>query len=173
MAVDLKTSLSQQLNKIVASISPEDVETTLSTLRKIFDNIIQCPNDDRYRQIKLANKTFNSKVWRYSACEKLMKMSGWVVVNDHVRLKDDSHVHTVSQLLESLHKAVTTTGPSVLGKRKRNDSVSTSVSEEVLGHITLAIHFGNGVELKKNTKSIWYLSCRWKEYQNPFCSFPI
>ena len=74
----------------------------MSTLRKIFDNIIQHPNDDKYRQIKLANKTFISKVWRYPACEELMKMSGWVVEDDHVRLRDDSHVHIVSQLLESL-----------------------------------------------------------------------
>ena len=72
------------------------------TLRKIFDNIIQHPNDDSYRQIELANKTFSSKVWKYPACEELMKMSGWVVEDDHVRLRDDSHVHIVFQLLESL-----------------------------------------------------------------------
>ena len=94
--------LSKQLDKIITSLGPEDLETTLSTLRKIFDNIIQHPNDDKYRQIKLANKTFSSKVWRYPACEELMKMSGWVVEDDHVRLKDDSHVYIVSQLLESL-----------------------------------------------------------------------
>ena len=85
--------LSAQLS---AFLTPEDLEATLSTLRKIFDNIIQHPNDDKYRQIKLANKTFSSKVWRYPACEELMKMRGWVVEDDHVRLKDDSHVHIVS-----------------------------------------------------------------------------
>ena len=94
--------LSNQLEKIITSLSPEDLEATLSTLRKIFDNIIQHPNDDKYCQIKLANKTFSSKVWRYPACEELMKMSGWIVEDDHVRLRDDSHVLIVSQLLKSL-----------------------------------------------------------------------
>ena len=74
----------------------------MSTLRRIFDNIIQHPNDDKYRQIKLTGKTFSSKVWQYPAGEKLMKMSGWVVEDDHVRLRDDSCVQIVSQLLKSL-----------------------------------------------------------------------
>ena len=94
--------LSKQLDKIVSSLTPEDVKATLLTLRKIFDNISQHPNDDKFCQIKLANKIFSSKVWRYPACEELMKISGWVVEDDHVRLRDESHVHIVSQLLESL-----------------------------------------------------------------------
>ena len=53
--------LSKQIDKIITSLSPEDLEATLSTLRKIFDNIIQHPNDDKYYQIELANKTFSVK----------------------------------------------------------------------------------------------------------------
>ena len=73
----------------------------MSTLRRIFDNIIQHPNDDKYRQIKLTSRTFSSKVWQYPAGEGLMKMSGWVVEDDHVRLRDDSCVQIVLQLLTS------------------------------------------------------------------------
>jgi len=109
--------LEQQLDTIVAALSPEDLDTTLSTLRKIFDNIIQHPNDDKYRQIKLANKVFCSKVWRYPACEELMKMSGWVIEDDHVRLKDDSHVHIVSQLL---HNKETVTDTHHASQQKHN-----------------------------------------------------
>ena len=69
-------------------------------LRRIFDNIIQHPNDDKYRQIKLTSKTFSSKVWQYPAGEELMKMSGWVVEDDHVTLKDDSCVQILSCLLK-------------------------------------------------------------------------
>jgi len=94
--------LSKQLNDIVGSLNPEEQMATLSTLKRIFDNIIQHPNDEKYRQIKLAGKTFSSKVWQYPAGEELMKMSGWVVEGDHVRLRDDSHVQIVSQLLKSL-----------------------------------------------------------------------
>ena len=93
--------VSKQLDKIVTSLSPEDQEATLSTLRRTFDNIVQHPNDDKYRQIKLTSKTFNSKVWQYPAGEELMKLSGWVVEGDHVRLRDDSCVQIVSQLLKS------------------------------------------------------------------------
>ena len=90
-------TISKQLDKIVTSLAPEVLKAALSTLKKIFDNIIQHPNDDKYRRI---NKTPSSKMWRYPVCEELMKMSGWVVEDDHVRLRDDSHVHIVSQLLE-------------------------------------------------------------------------
>ena len=96
--------ISKQLNKLVTSLSPKDQEATLSTLKRIFDNIIQHPNDDKYRQIKLTSKTFTSKVWRYPAGKELMKMSGWVVEGDYVtelRLGNDSCVQIVSQLLKS------------------------------------------------------------------------
>ena len=73
----------------------------MSTLRRIFDNIIRHPNDDKYRQIKLTDETFSSKVWQYPAGEELMNMSGWVVEDDHVRLRDDSIVEIVSQVLKS------------------------------------------------------------------------
>ena len=91
----IPTVSSKQLDKLVASLNP----TTLSTLRRIFDNIFYYPNDDKYRQIKLANKTFSSKVWQYPAGEELMKMNGWIVEGNHVRLTDDSHVHIMVKLL--------------------------------------------------------------------------
>ena len=96
--------ISKQLNKLVTSLSPKDQEATLSTLKRIFDNIIQHPNDDKYRQIKLTDETFTGKVWQYPAGEELLKMSGWEVEGDHVtelRLRDDSCVQIVSQLLKS------------------------------------------------------------------------
>ena len=86
----------EQLNNL------KDQEATLSTLRRIFDNIIQHPNDDKYHQIKLTDETFTSKVWQYPAGKELMKLSGWVVEGDHVRLRDDSCVQIVSQLLKLL-----------------------------------------------------------------------
>ena len=93
--------IAKQIGNLVTSLSPKDREATLSTLRRIFNNIIQHPNDDKYHQIKLTSKTFSSKVWQYPAGEELMKMSGWVVEGDHVRLRDDSCVQIVPQLLKS------------------------------------------------------------------------
>ena len=91
----------KQLDKLDTLLRPGSREATFSVLERIFDNIIQHPNDDKYRQIKLTGKTFRSKVWQYPAGEELMKMSGWVVEDDHVRLRDDSCVQIVSQLLKS------------------------------------------------------------------------
>ena len=96
----------KQLNKLDALLNPESREATFSVLERIFDNVIQHPNDDKYHQIKLTNKTFSSKVWQYPAGEELMKMSGWVVEGDHVRLRDDSYVQIVSQLLKLPFSAV-------------------------------------------------------------------
>ena len=61
-AVQLANMISKQLDELVTSLSPEDREATLSTLGRIFDNIIQHPNDDKYCQIKLTDETFSSKV---------------------------------------------------------------------------------------------------------------
>ena len=93
--------ISKQLDKLITSLSPKDREATLSILIRIFDNIIEHPNDDKYRQIKLTSKVFSSKVWQYPAGEELMKMSGWVVEDDRVRLRDDSCVQIVLQSLTS------------------------------------------------------------------------
>ena len=93
--------ISKQLDRLVTALNPEDRKATLSTLKRILDNIILHPTDDKYRQIKLTDETFSSEVWRYPAGEELMKMSGWVVEDDHVRLRDDSCVQIISQLLKS------------------------------------------------------------------------
>ena len=101
MTAQLERMISKQLDNLITSLSPKDQEVTLSILKRIFDKIIQHPNDDKYRQIKLTNETFTSKVWQYPAGEELMKISRWEVEGDHVRLRDDSCVQIVSQLLKS------------------------------------------------------------------------
>ena len=154
----------QQLRKLTASLTPQDQEATLSTLRRIFDNIIQYPNDDNYRQIKLTSTTFSSKVWQYPAGEELMKMSGWVVEGDHVRLRDDSRIQIVSQLLKQDLKDTQSASHSVdtiSGNRHRIDdhqSASTdhsnlpkccALTEDIAYKIMEAIACGDGILLKK------------------------
>ena len=153
--------LAQQLRKLTASLTPQDQEATLSTLRRIFDNIIQYPNDDNYRQIKLTSTTFSSKVWQYPAGEELMKMSGWVVEGDHVRLRDDSRIQIVSQLLKQDLKDTQSASHTILGKTHRIDdhpSKSTDYSnvpkcctltDDIIPRIILAIECGDGIRLKK------------------------
>ena len=100
--------IAKQVEKFLTSLSLKDQEDALSTLKSIFGNIIQHPNDEKYHQIKLTNETFASKVWQYPAGEELMKMSGWVVDGNHIRLKINSCVQIVSQLLKSFLSSSTT-----------------------------------------------------------------
>ena len=101
---NLEDDLLDQLRQLNICLNLEDREATLSTLRRIFDNIIQHPSDEKYRQIKLTSETLNSKVWQYPAGEKLMKMSGWVVDGGHVRLRDSACAQVLSSLLKSLYE---------------------------------------------------------------------
>ena len=94
--------LTNQLNKLVTSLNPKDQEATLQTLRIIFDNIVHYPNDEKCRKLKPANQIFNGKVWQYPAGKELMRMSGWIVEDEHVRLQDDSHVHIMVESLNQL-----------------------------------------------------------------------
>ncbi|XP_065900809.1 uncharacterized protein [Dysidea avara] len=84
------------LNKLARFVGFDEFEEALKSLHDIYKDVVLHPNDDKHRQM-----TFSSKVWRYPACEELMKMSGWVMEDDHVRLKDNSNVHIVFQQLES------------------------------------------------------------------------
>ena len=81
-----------QVDELIENVSIEEQVATLSTFKKIFDNVIQHPNDDKYHQIKLTNKIFSNKVWQYPAGKTLMTISGWIVEDDHVRLQDASSV---------------------------------------------------------------------------------
>ena len=82
-------------------MNPNDQEATLSTLNGIYDNVIQQSNNDKHRQIKLTDEMFTDAVWKYPGGKEFMKMGGWVVEGDCVRLRDDSCVKIVSQLLKA------------------------------------------------------------------------
>ena len=165
-----ENQLLEQLRKLAASLTPQDLDATLSTLKRIFDNIIQHPNNDKYRQIKLTSKTFSSKVWQYPAGQELMKVSGWIVKDDHVRLRDDSCVQIVSQLLgeklEEENPAMSTytlnisKSTTILGKRPRAESTITAADtgsssevpvlpEETQVAILDVVIRGDGVKLEK------------------------
>ena len=146
MADKIKTDISEQLDTLVMSLEIYNQEATLSTLKGIYDDIIQHPNDDKYRQIKLAD---NNKVWQYPAVVELMKMSGWAVESDYVKLRDDSYVQIVAELLESVCKK--NSHKWFLFKQPFSDyaaSVITGLNHDQLC-ITQAIGSGNGALLRE------------------------
>ena len=92
--------LTKQLDKLIAFLNPEECKSTLLILQTYFKNIYLYPQHDAYCQIKLSNKTFYNKIWKYPDGEVFMKMSGWEVEGDYVKLKDALCIHIVLQLLK-------------------------------------------------------------------------
>ena len=85
------------------------------TIQTCFKNINLHPRDEKYRQIKLKNRTFCSKVWQYPVGVEFMKMSGWEVEDVSIKLKNDSYIKTVLQLLkEKLESSLITWAPQEL-----------------------------------------------------------
>ena len=149
MAENIRTDLAKQLDALVMSLEIHNQEATLSTLKRIYDNIIQHPNDDKYRQIKLTDKTFSNSVWLYPAAVELMKKSGWVVESNCVKLRDDSCIQIVAELLESVCKR--NSHKWLLCKQPFSDCaarVITGLNDDQLG-ITQAIGSGDGKLLRK------------------------
>ena len=153
--------LKNQLETITSSLKPEDLEATLSTLKKIFDNIIQHPNDDKYRQIKLDNKAFSSKVWRYPACKELMKLSGWVVEDDLVKLRHYSSLHIASCILNSFCEQLKSISlPSGIVKiaYDKYEAILTAMYDGDIGHIQALLNHNNisssGTIVLQNGQSI-------------------
>lgn len=138
-----KDELLQQLNSLTKSLNIGNQEATLSTLKKIYGNIVKYPEDAKYRQIKLTDEPFSNQVWQYPAAAKLMKMSGWVVEGTHAVLRDDSHVGTVAQLLESV-----SIPSQLLFKAPYSETVITDMNHDQMT-IESAIVNGNGKVLKE------------------------
>ena len=154
----LVTTLVEELKKS----TQKDREATLSTLKKIFDNIIQHLNDDKYRQIKLTNKRFSSDVRRYPAAVNLMKMAGWEEDGDCVRLRDDSDAKAISVLLEQELQIMREPAPKRPSENVNTGANSSSkcctLTEDAACEIVLAIKAGNGKQLQE-LLSPYHVTC--------------
>ena len=95
----LKTSVKTLVESLEETSTSKDMEAILATLKKIFDNIIQHPNDDKYRKIKKTNKRFSNEVWRYPAAVNFMKMTGWEEDGDYLTLRNELDAKAISELL--------------------------------------------------------------------------
>ena len=164
----MQKTLVKTLVESLEKSTQEDRETTLSTLKKIFDNVIQHPNDDKYRQIKLTNKKFSSQVWRYPAAVDVMKMAGWEEDGDCVRLRDESDAKAISELLE---QELQTTRESTPKRTRCHESINVNtnssrtdsskccaLTEVTRTNILGAILNGNGQRLKE-LLSTYHVTC--------------
>lgn len=52
-------------------------------------NILQNPDEDKYRRISTENVSFNDNVWQYPSGKQFLLLSGWELVDDHVVYSGD------------------------------------------------------------------------------------
>ena len=97
----LVKQLAIQLDKFFTQLNPVDCKEALFTIQTCFRNIDLHPHYEKYRQIKLSNSKFYSKVWQHPVGEEFMKMSGWEVEDASIKLKNNSSIKTLLQLLKA------------------------------------------------------------------------
>ena len=157
--IDRSANTSQKtlIKTLVESLknsTPKDRQDTLSTLKRIFDDVIQHPNDDNYREIKLTSKTFINEVRKCPAAMDVMKMSGWVEDGDYMRLRDESDAKAISELLEQ--ELQTTREPmfhEIENANTNTINVSSpkccALTQDKTFSIIAAVRCGNGQLLRK------------------------
>lgn len=69
-------------------------------------NVVQRPEEERYRSLRLANKTFSQQVWDYPSARQFLLLVGWEEVGEFLVFLPESSA--------GLHKAV-----ELLNKRRR------------------------------------------------------
>jgi hypothetical protein len=90
----LKNNL--ELLELEPNISRNDLRTCLETLITIFRNI-DSNNDLKFRKIRIKNKSFHQKVWKYSSAKNFLLTSGWVQDTE----TEDNQIHEIIRFDES------------------------------------------------------------------------
>lgn len=71
----------------------------VETLIRIFRNVEQNPEEEKYRRLKTTNKTFNGDVWRHDAAQELLLLTGWELGDEAVHLPQGIRLTDTLQLL--------------------------------------------------------------------------
>ncbi|KAF5832834.1 hypothetical protein DUNSADRAFT_11173 [Dunaliella salina] len=58
---------------------PINVSNCVSTLLKIFNNVLEHPEDQKFRQVKAGGNAFKNNISSIKGGEKLMTLAGWRV----------------------------------------------------------------------------------------------
>ena len=91
------------LGRICHSLPLEEAQLAVDTLLKIIQNVVDNPNVERFRQLRVANKTFYQRVWRHSAAQEFLALVGWTLVDEEkIVLQSDE---LLQEALENLIKA--------------------------------------------------------------------
>jgi hypothetical protein len=77
-----------KLTLLSTSLEKEQAYQALKTLRTILNNVKTEPGNEKFRQLRAANKTFNGKLWVHAAARDVMRILGWTESGDLVVLKE-------------------------------------------------------------------------------------
>jgi hypothetical protein len=89
-------------NAIMKATDPVSGRAALETLFKMASNVQQHPEDPKYRQVRLANKTFSTKVWSQPAAQEFLFSCQWTVVGDTLVLPSGANLEEARRVLEKV-----------------------------------------------------------------------
>lgn len=71
---------------LLDELNTKDKRACIETLIRIFRNVVQKPEEPKYRTLKITNKVFHGDVWRHEAGRALMEAAGWEIRGETVQL---------------------------------------------------------------------------------------
>jgi len=82
----LCSRLQKAINMLQSQAAPSEAASVLQTLLKIIKNVIENPNDTRYRRLRKANPHFQISVANYKAAMEVLELIGFCedVVSDEI-----------------------------------------------------------------------------------------
>ncbi|KAL3881002.1 hypothetical protein ACJMK2_033203 [Sinanodonta woodiana] len=89
------------LDLLQKNCSHEQYMTALSTLLKICRNVLDNPTEEKYKSVKINNKSFVEKVWQFSEAQQFLIAAGWSEVDGLVILCEDKYLQSAVRVLEA------------------------------------------------------------------------
>eukprot|EP01122_Echinamoeba_exundans_P013032 TRINITY_DN5621_c0_g3_i1.p1 TRINITY_DN5621_c0_g3~~TRINITY_DN5621_c0_g3_i1.p1 ORF type:complete len:359 (-),score=81.03 TRINITY_DN5621_c0_g3_i1:532-1608(-) len=75
--VELNDKIQRSIDEFVRPLSPQDRSAALSTLDKIYSNIISHPNEAKYRTVSMTSKTFLNNIGRHFGAMDHLQVVGF------------------------------------------------------------------------------------------------
>lgn len=77
-----KENIKKQFNEMISKIPFSQKANVIEMLKKIINNIINNPNDEKYKSINTESSTFKESLAKYQECIAFMKKIGFTVMSD-------------------------------------------------------------------------------------------
>ncbi|EDO41740.1 predicted protein [Nematostella vectensis] len=99
-AGEMEAALDALLEELCKEHGKDSSKTAIETMLRMANNIIQEPNNEKFRNVRTENKTFSTKVWQLPEAQQFMLVWGWTQVEDHLVLASDDIIKPVKHVLQ-------------------------------------------------------------------------